>query len=142
VRLSPARPVLSLPLCLLLLAGPLGAQVSLPPDSATLQRATEAGVYLLHWVQKVNSSEHSIYFKNTAQFAIQVVDWEVYDCVNIRDKDCGPHTNGPLIQPAQSIRLATVRQRERRSAYSYLYRFHVTWEVPLDSSSMLPADSQ
>ncbi len=142
MRLSLLGAVLTLPLCLLLSPGRLGAQVSLPPDSATLQRAAEAGVYLLHWVQKVNSSEHTIHFKNTAQFAIQVVDWEVYECINIREKDCGPHTAGPLIQPGQSIRLATVRQRERRSAYSFLYRFHVTWQVPIDSGGMLPADSQ
>ena len=142
MRRSPTLATLSIALCLLLSARALQAQVSPPPDSATLQRATEAGVYLLHWVQKVNSSEQNVFFKNTAQFPIQVVDWEIYECVNIRDKDCGPHAEGPLIQPAQSVRLATIRQRERRSAYSYLYRFHVKWEVPLDSSAVVPPDSQ
>ena len=35
----------------------LRAQVSVPPDSATVQRATTTGIYLLHWAQKDKASE-------------------------------------------------------------------------------------
>jgi hypothetical protein len=103
------------------------AQTSLPPDSATTARAGAAGIYLVHWVQKENSSEQSIYFKNTAPFPLQVTDWEVYACQNLGGKDCGLRTTGPLLAPGQTVKLITVRQRDRHAAFAYQYRFHVMW---------------
>jgi hypothetical protein len=114
----------------------LRAQVSHPPDSAYLKRATDAGIYLVHWIQKDNSSEHTLYFKNTAAFPLQVTDWEVYECINIGNKDCAAHSDGPLIKPGQTVSITTIRRRDRHSGFSYLYRFHVAWGpgVTVDSA--------
>jgi hypothetical protein len=115
----------------------LHAQLAQAPDSATFKRAA-AGVYLVHWVKQDNSSEQSLYFKNTAQFPLQVTDWEIYDCNNIGKKDCGARAVGPLLKPGETARLITVRQRDGRSAYSYQYRFHVAWGPGVTSDSASP----
>jgi hypothetical protein len=118
-----------LPACAVLLGMPssLLAQVDKAPDSTFFRQRADAGVYLVHWVKQDNPREQTVYFKNTAKFPLQVTDWEVYDCMNIGNKDCGPRTSGPLLKPGQTVKLITIVQRDRYSGYSYHYRFHVAW---------------
>jgi hypothetical protein len=45
----------------------------------------------------------------------------VYQCRNIRPRNCAEHKNGPTIQPGETVRLEIVRSQNAQDGYSFNY---------------------
>jgi len=92
-------------------------------DTTKINRATKAGVGLIHWVQtEPGAEEHVIYVRNISSRPIQVTSYEVYDCQNIRGRVCGVHSPGPQVAPGKTVRLVIIRQSSSMFRASYHYR--------------------
>jgi hypothetical protein len=115
----------------------LNAQVVTHPDSATIARAADAGAKLVYWVESTNGhAEQAVFLRNTSTEPIQVTDYEIYECVNLRGKACGVHSPGPLIAPGKTVRLIVIDQAYSQEAWSFKYRFNATF--PHSSSPAAP----
>jgi hypothetical protein len=104
------------------------AQVVPHPDSATIARASYAETKLVYWVESTGGhAEQAVFLRNTSTEPIQVTDYEIYDCVNLRGKVCGVHSPGPLIAPGKTVRIVVIDQGSSEEAWSFRYRFHATF---------------
>jgi hypothetical protein len=105
----------------------LSAQVYTRPDSATLERAA-AFAEMTYWVETTHgTSEQTVMLRNNSKRAVQVISYEVYDCVNIPSRVCKVHQPGPVIEPGKTKRLVTVSRRRGDQEWSYSYRFTVSY---------------
>lgn len=106
---------------------PLSAQVYTRPDSASLERAA-AFAEMTHWVETTHgTSEQTVMLRNNSKRPIQVLTYEVYECVNIPTRVCKVHQPGPVIDPGKTKRLVTVSRRRDDQEWSYSYRFTVSY---------------
>ena len=104
---------------------PLLAQVYTGPDSAALERAA-AFAEMTHWVETSHGvSEQSVMLRNNSKRPVQVLSYEVYDCVNIPSRVCKVHQPGRVIEPGKTKRLVAIRRRRDDQEWSYSYRFTV-----------------
>ena len=121
-----SRLLLLVPVLLAGIPARASAQVYTRPDSVALARAA-AFAELVHWVETSHgTSEHTVYLRSSSSQAIQVVSYEVYDCINIPSRVCKVHQPGPVIQPGKIMRLVTISRR-RQESWSYSYRFEVSY---------------
>lgn len=105
----------------------LSAQVYTRPDSATLERAG-AFAEMTHWVETSHGvSEHSVMLRNHSKRSIQVVSYEVFECINIPSRVCKVHQPGPIVEPGKTKRLVVIRRQRPGESWSYNYRFSVTY---------------
>jgi hypothetical protein len=105
----------------------LSAQVYTRPDSASLERAA-AFAEMVHWVETSHGvSEHSVMLRNNSKRPIQVLSYEVFECINIPSRTCKVHQPGPIVEPGKTKRLVVIRQQRSSSAWSYNYRFSVSY---------------
>ena len=112
------------------------AQVVPHPDSATIARATGAETKLVYWVESTNGhSEQAVFLRNTWTEPIQVTNYEIYDCVNLRGKVCGMHSPGPLIAPGKTVRLVVIDQAFSAEAWSFKYRFNAIYVHPANPAA-------
>jgi hypothetical protein len=119
-----------LPAFLLLVPAPLAAQVYTRPDSAAFERAA-AFAEMTHWVETTHgSSEQSVMLRNNSKRPIQVVSYEVHECVNIPSRVCKVHEPGPVIEPGKTRRLVAVSRRRDDQEWSFAYRFTVRYAPP------------
>ena len=89
----------------------LSAQVYTRPDSATLERAG-AFAEMTHWVETSHGvSEHSVMLRNHSKRPIQVVSYEVFECINIPSRVCKVHQPGPIVEPGKTKRLVVIRRQ-------------------------------
>lgn len=103
----------------------LSAQVYTRPDSAALERAA-AFAEMTHWVETTHGvSEQTVMLRNNSKRPIQVLSYEVYDCVNIPTRVCKVHPPGPVIDPGKTKRLVSISRRRDDEEWSYSYRFTV-----------------
>lgn len=90
--------------------------------SVNLQRATSAGGNIVHWTIDEGLGEQTIFIKNTSpDRPITIVSWRVYQCRNIRPRNCSEHKNGPTIKPGETVRLEIVRSQNAQDGYSFNY---------------------
>ena len=87
---------------------------------------------LVTWVSNDgNPSEQKIYFRNTSDLPIDVASYEFYECINIAGVKCGEElTDGPTLEPGETLVLKTVRPRDMRQRWSYRYKFQVQFAAP------------
>ncbi len=113
------------------------AQVVPHPDSATIARASYAETKLVYWVESTGGhSEQAVFLKNTSTEPIEVINFEIYDCINLRGKVCGVHAPGPLIAPGKTVRLVVIDRGFSKEAWSFRYRFHAAFlHAPTDTTS-------
>ena len=99
------------------------SQVYSRPDSASMERAA-AFASLTHWVETTHGvSEQSVMLRNNSQRPIQILSFEVHECVNIPNRVCKAKNPGPVVPPGKIIRLVTVSPRMAEEAWSFNYRF-------------------
>jgi hypothetical protein len=105
----------------------LSAQVYTRPDSAALERAA-AFAEMTHWVETSHGvSEHSVMLRNNSRRPIQILSYEVYECINIPSRTCKVHQPGPIVEPGKTKRLVVIRQQRSGESWSYNYRFTVAY---------------
>jgi hypothetical protein len=103
-------------------ARPAAAQIV--QDSIRLQQVTAAGSHIVHWTFDEGIGQQTIYLRNTAKDRpVTITAWRVFDCENIERRSCGEHSEGPTLQPGQTVRLATVQRQDEQRAYSFRYDF-------------------
>jgi hypothetical protein len=78
--------------------------------------------------------EAAIVLRNMSAEPIQITQYEVYDCVNLRGNVCGLHSPGPLIAPGKTVRVV-VAQGFSRQAWSFRYRFRAAFRHPPASTA-------
>src|SRR5258708_3101987 len=117
--------------------GSWDGQVVLYPDSATIGRGSYAETKLVYWVESTGGhSEQAVFLKNTSTEPIEVINFEIYDCINLRGKVCGVHAPGPLIAPGKTVRLVVIDRGFSEEAWSFRYRFHAAFlHAPTDTTS-------
>ena len=138
MRMFVTRPLRLTAVTIALCAGrSVNAQVVPHPDSATIARASYAETKLVYWVESTNGqAEQAVFLKNTSTEPIQVTNYEIYDCVNLRGKVCGVHVPGPLIAPGKTVRLVVIDRGFSQEAWSFRYRFHAAFlHAPTDTTS-------
>jgi hypothetical protein len=112
-------------------ASPAAGQVV--QDSVRLQQVTAAGSHLVHWTFDEGLGQQTIYLKNTAKDRpVTITAWRVFNCDNIKRRSCRGHSNGPTLQPGETVRLAIVERDNEERAYSFNYDFTASY----------PADQQ
>ena len=87
---------------------------------------------LVTWVSNDgNPSQQKVYFRNTSDLPIHVASYEFYECINIAGVKCGEElTDGPTLEPGETLVLKTVRPRDMRQRWSYRYKFQVQFAAP------------
>jgi hypothetical protein len=93
-------------------------------DSIRLQKVASAGGDIVHWTFDEGTGQQTIYLKNIGKHRpVTISAWRVFDCDNIKRRSCGEHTEGPALQPGQTVRLAVIRQQDVERPYSFRYDF-------------------
>ncbi len=130
-----------LPLAVACLAGsaPLSAQWQTPPDAHDFSKLKGADSALVTWVERDNANVHLIKMRNNARHPVEIAEWEIYNCFNIRSKDCGRHAKPTRIEPGKTITLQAVRRDYARSGWQWQYRFRSRFLVPADTA-LVPRD--
>ncbi|MDT8435906.1 MAG: serine hydrolase domain-containing protein [Gemmatimonadota bacterium] len=102
-------------------------------DPPTETRLADEGAHarLLNWVEQAGRGNRSqqVMFRNTSDRPIEIVSYRFFDCTNVSGVECGVEIEGPRIEPGETIRLATIDQRdlEQRSFYRYEFRARFIW---------------
>jgi hypothetical protein len=118
------------PALLVLTATTVEAQVYTRPDTAALERAA-AFAEMTVWVETTHgTSEQSVMLRNNSRRLVQVMSYEIYNCINIPTRVCKVHEPGPVVKPGKTIRLVTVSRRRDEDAWSYSYKFSVAYVRP------------
>src|SRR5690242_16386322 len=97
-------------------------------DSVRLQQVTAAGGNIVHWTFDEGVGQQTIYLKNVSKDRpVTITGWRVFDCDNIKRRSCKEHSEGPTLQPGQTVRLTTVQRQDEDRSYSYRYDFTASY---------------
>lgn len=101
-----------------------------PPTEARLDDEG-ANARLLAWWQNPRGSRSSeLYFRNTSDRPIEISSYEFFDCTNVIGVTCGKKQKGPRLEPGQTLRVETVRQRDFEQRWSIDFRFQARFLGP------------
>lgn len=102
-------------------------------DPPTASRLDEEGANakLLNWVQQERGSRSAdLYFRNTSDHPIEITSYQFSECTNVIGVKCGKKLTGPRLEPGETIRLETIRQRDAAQRWFYRYQFEARFIQP------------
>lgn len=102
-------------------------------DAPSEARLGEVGAEtkLLSWVQQLRGGRtQELYFRNTSDQPIEITSYEFFECTNVIGVTCGDTLEGPRLEPGETIRLETIRQRNFEQRWSYRYQFQARFLSP------------
>lgn len=101
---------------------------------AYFANAAGAGYSVVSWIGTSNKLDRTAYIHNLTTRAMQVVQWEVFDCFNVTEAVCRVHVPGPAVPAGATVALFTLVQSTRRAPGKYQYRFRVRY-TDVDSAT-------
>ncbi|MFW6085041.1 MAG: serine hydrolase domain-containing protein [Gemmatimonadota bacterium] len=99
-------------------------------DAPTEARLGEVGAEakLVNWVEQIRGGRtQELYFRNTSDQPIQITSYEFFECTNVIGVSCGEEIEGPRLEPGETIRLESIRQRNLEQRWSYRYQFQASF---------------
>jgi CubicO group peptidase (beta-lactamase class C family) len=109
-----------------------------PPTEARLDDEG-ANARLLTWWQNPRGSRSSeLYFRNTSNRTIEISSYEFFNCTNVIGVTCGEKQKGPRLEPGQTLRVETVRQRDFEQRWSIDVRFQARFLGPTPAGNTSP----
>lgn len=105
-------------------------------DAPSEARLNDEGAHarLLAWWQNPRGSRSSdLYFRNTSDQPIEIISYEFFDCTNVIGVKCGEKLKGPRLEPGETRKVATVRQRDFQQRWSINHQFQARFIGPSTS---------
>jgi CubicO group peptidase (beta-lactamase class C family) len=102
-------------------------------DAPSEARLGEVGAEaeLLNWVEQIRGGRtQELYFRNTSDQPIQITSYEFFECTNVIGVTCGEKLEGPRLEPGETVRLESIRQRNFEQRWSYRYQFEARFLSP------------